>query len=222
VSVSLWTIALAQPRSAADALAATLDDHERLAAAARSRTDARSRYVVAHGAVREVLGAMLGTEPEAVRFDRRCRHCGHPDHGKPTVDGPSFSLSHSGDVAVLAVSDLREVGIDVEVRRPRAGLERLASRVLSDAELRHWEATPPAQRLESFLRAWTAKEAYLKALGLGLVRPLRDVPVDPPGWTMHAYAPVAGAVATVAAAGAHRDAFPVATWTAASGVSLPG
>jgi 4'-phosphopantetheinyl transferase len=219
--VGLWTIALTQPQAVVDALATTLDDGERGHAAARTRADALRRYVVAHGAVRHVLGEMLDVAPPALRFDRRCRHCGHPAHGKPSVaGGPAFSLSHSGDVAVLAVSDVGEVGIDVEVRRARTRLDRLAARVLSDAELAQWAATPCSERLEHFLRAWTAKEAYLKALGLGLVRPLREVPVDPGGWTVHSYAPVPGALAAVAAEGAHRAFSSVATWASGPGDTL--
>ena len=58
----LFTIDLDQPDAVTAALARTLDEHEQHAAAARAAGSPRRRYVVAHGAVREVLGAALGRD----------------------------------------------------------------------------------------------------------------------------------------------------------------
>jgi 4'-phosphopantetheinyl transferase len=223
-SLRLFTIDLDQPDAAVPALAGTLDRDEQRAAAARATGPPRHRYVVAHGALREVLGAALGRDPAAIRFDRRCRHCGDPAHGKPAVVDAgecSFSLSHSGGLAVVAIAIGRgEVGVDVEMRRDRRHLDRLAARVFATEPLAEWHALPAAARLDAFLRAWTIKEAFGKATGHGLVRP-RAEPVSPEGWTLVNPTATPGAVVGLAVEGA-ADLDPVATWEPATGVSLGG
>jgi len=148
---------------------------------------ASARIRVARASTRVVLGRALGIEPECVSISRVCAHCGHPTHGRPTVSGdPSvaFSVSHSGDVALIAVADGDSaVGIDVEVVRPRRHLGALAARVLNDDEHTSWSRLDDGdEQLRSFLRLWTAKEAYLKALGIGIATRLRDVPARVDGW----------------------------------------
>jgi 4'-phosphopantetheinyl transferase len=213
-------IDLDQPDAAVAGLTPTLDDHEQRAAAARATALVRRRYVVAHGALREVLGAALGRDPAAIRFDRRCRHCGDPLHGKPAVVDAdcSFSLSHSGPLAVVAIATGgAEVGVDVEMRRDRRHLDRLAARVFTAEPLAEWRALPSGARLDAFLRAWTIKEAFGKATGLGLVRPPAEPvpregrPVPPEGWTLVNPTPTPGAVVGLAVEGA-AELDPVATW----------
>jgi 4'-phosphopantetheinyl transferase len=208
-----------QPRAVVDALARTLDGREQ-AAATRRRDRARDRYVVAHGAMRALLGEVLDQSPSRITIDRRCAHCADPDHGKPVVVGaPSFSLSHSGTVGLLALSRPR-VGIDVEIVRPRVHLDRLARRVFDETEYAQWAARPDVERLPAFLRAWTAKEAYLKAVGLGLKRPMRTVPVAREGWTVESFIPVPDAVASIAVEDGRTLDLEVATWTPGASVSL--
>ena len=96
----------------------------------------------------------------------------------------SFSVSHSGEHALVAVVDDRApLGIDVERVRPRARLEALAARALARDELAAWRARPANERLAAFLQLWTRKEAYLKATGTGITTSMRAVPVAPAGWT---------------------------------------
>lgn len=84
------------------------------------------------------------------------------EHGKPRLEqGPHFSLSHGGQLAVLAVSDA-PVGVDVE--RPRPVAESVARRYFLPEE-QTWMAADPAER---FFRLWTRKEAVLKCCGRGL------------------------------------------------------
>jgi 4'-phosphopantetheinyl transferase len=128
--------------------------------------------------VADVLGA--------VQISRECRRCGDAKHGKPFVVGDdelSFNLSHSGSVALLAVARDATVGIDVEAVRTRANLEKLAARVLTPDALEAFSAADESARLVTFLRAWTEKEAYLKATGLGIATDLRAVTV-PDGWSV--------------------------------------
>ena len=171
----------------------------------------RNRYIAAHeqcarSSVPPSLRIRAGCGSIA-----RCTHCGHPFHGKPHVQTElrcSFSLSHSGPIAVVAVAtDGSAIGVDIEIRKPRRHLERLAARVLTPDEHHEWESLAPDERVDAFLRMWTAKEAFLKAVGRGLVEPMRAVPRQPAGWTVVDVAPVPGVLARWrwrARAGRHR------------------
>ena len=88
-------------------------------------------------------------------------------------------MSHSGAFARdrRSPTATSRVGVDVEEVRPRRRLDALAARVLNDEEHAAWLRLDDAdEQLRSFLRVWTAKEAYLKALGIGIATRLRDVP----------------------------------------------
>jgi 4'-phosphopantetheinyl transferase len=185
-----YAVDLDQDARVVEELWPLLDAREHTHAAAR-RDDARRRYVVAHGELRRILASHTGTAPRAIAYAYLCGVCGSHEHGRPslaTIAGsndaaPSFSLSHSGDVAVVAIAP-EPVGVDVERVRPRRYLDAVARRVLRDDEFARWAARPEADRLDAFLRVWTAKEAYLKLLGVGITRALREVDVhDTQTWS---------------------------------------
>lgn len=160
-------------------------------------------------ATRRLLGARLGLDPGSVPVTRECEHCGHPTHGRPRlrgVAGPAFGASHSGSFALVAIAEETDaIGVDLEVIRLRADLDALAARVLGADALTAWRLGPGATALERFLGAWTAKEAYLKATGIGIATDLRSVPDEPMGWWV---APIAAPVGCVAAI-ARRGSGPV-------------
>ncbi len=94
--------------------------------------------------------------------------------GKPLfagTDGRWFSLSHSGGIALCALSG-RPVGVDVEQVRPRR--PGLPAYVLSEGELARFDGT-----WEDFCRLWTLKESWCKREDAPLFPP-REVPVPPP------------------------------------------
>jgi 4'-phosphopantetheinyl transferase len=168
-----------EPRELDASLFALLDDRETRHADSRRLPEARRRYVVAHATLRLLLAHHLGVETAAVRYRHNCAVCGSHEHGRPELDGFddewSFSLSHSSNVGVIAIAR-DPVGVDVEVVRPRRALERVARRVLADEDFAAWSTLVEPHRTLAFLRAWTAKEAYLKRLGVGITRGLRDAP----------------------------------------------
>lgn len=160
-----------------DRLAAELpvDEQER---AARFRVAAaRHRFVLARVVLRRSLGSFLDADPGTFGFSTGDR--GKPFLSTPEIeDPPRFNLSHSGDVVALIVGSI-DVGIDVECLRemPRAG--RLAHRFFSPGEQSVIDALSGPERDHAFLRIWTQKEAYLKATGLGVGMPLREVETEP-------------------------------------------
>lgn len=189
-AVTVYEVALDQPDDVVARLVRLLDEHERRRADRTARPELRARRVVAAAATRAVLAALVGADdPARLRIGRRCAHCGHAGHGKPFVvdrSDVSFSVTHSADLALVAVvrTPPARVGVDVEVVRPRRSLPALAARVLDDEASARWSALPEAERLRAFYEAWTAKEAYLKAVGVGVTRSLRSVAVARPGWTI--------------------------------------
>ena len=128
---------------------------------------ARRRCLAAGLLLRHAL-ATLGVGPAEPVIDR---------YGKPWLPGgPAFSLSHSGDYVLCAVAD-RDVGCDVQ----RIGdfHDRLARRCLTQAEYADVLAqADPGARALRFYRYWTLKESFIKAIGLGLRLPLREVDIS--------------------------------------------
>lgn len=154
---------------------------------------------------RGLLAERLGCAAAAVPITRVCEHCGDPNHGRPRLEGaggPAFGASHSGDRGLVAIADgVGALGIDLEVIRPRADLDRLAARVLDRRALARWRSEAEATALERFLRAWVAKEAYLKATGVGIATDLRAVPASPDDWWVGAVPVSSGYVAALAVPG---------------------
>jgi phosphopantetheinyl transferase (holo-ACP synthase) len=85
------------------------------------------------------------------------------------------SISHSGDMALVAQGEGVHVGVDVERPRQIRHPDRLAERMLTPAELTEWrELTGVAGQVE-LVRWWTRKEACVKLTGAGLRTPLHQV-----------------------------------------------
>jgi 4'-phosphopantetheinyl transferase len=153
-TVEVWQAALAQPPELVGKLQSMLSDDERERA---SRLAAAPRWVVARAALRIVLAGHLGLHPRDVEF-------AVGPHGKPELDGSAlrFNLSHSGDLALIALAENVEVGIDVERTSRRS---KAVERTLTAGERATLDET---DRHTGLLRIWCRKEALAKALGGGL------------------------------------------------------
>src|SRR5205823_9532992 len=129
--------------------AATLSPHERARAAAFRVAHARDRCVVAHGILRELLAAGLGDDPRGLVFTQDPR-------GKPRLrpEHLRFSLSHSHDLAMIAIAPDHEVGVDVERWPAEASDLSLAARFFAPRESAALRALPPAERTHAFLELW--------------------------------------------------------------------
>jgi 4'-phosphopantetheinyl transferase len=98
-----------------------------------------------------------------------------------------FNTSHSHEKALVACSRGREVGIDIEWIRQDLQVDDLANRFFSAGENETLRAIPADRRHLAFLRCWTCKEAYVKAVGRGLSLDLKSFDVsaalrDPAQW----------------------------------------
>ena len=176
--IHIWEFPLTSSDSEFDTLAAMLSEDERARAARFHFEKDSRRFTVARASVRSILGAYVGSTARDLHFD-------YSRHGKPSLaKAPTdtrFSLSHSGDLAMLAVALGRDVGVDLEVIRMDVETERLAERYFSEQERKSLRALPKEGRIQAFFRCWTCKEAFVKAQGLGLSRSLAsfDVEVNP-------------------------------------------
>jgi 4'-phosphopantetheinyl transferase len=158
----LWLVSLASPAGGADF--DLLDDAERARSARFHFERDRGRYVAAHAALRRLLAQRTSRDPAALVIEAG-------PHGKPDLAGTSrcaFSLSHCEDLALVALADDGEIGVDLERVRPLADLDGLARQCLTLHERHEIDLLAPGDRSLAFLRRWTRKEACLKALGAGL------------------------------------------------------
>lgn len=149
-----------------------LDPAERLRAGRFRRDADRLRFVIARSSLRQLLGGHLGIAPEAVVFAEN-------PFGKPLLQDAlatlHFNTSHSGDWVLLATDTHAPVGIDVEAVRPEMADNEQFQRVLAMEELTLLNAVPSQHRARAFATTWVRKEAYVKALGEGMSRPLQDI-----------------------------------------------
>ena len=122
----------------------------------------------------------------------------------------------------MAVTQNREVGIDIETLRSNLDVEKLANHSFRQRRKLSWRRCPLTGRLDSFFSGWTCKEAYLKARGEGLTYPLdqfsvsmdcdkpaklldvKDDPQELSRWSFHTLAPAPGYIATLVVEGHDR------------------
>ena len=156
-----------------DSLRGFLSEDERLRAGRLRGPRSADRFTAARGILRQLLGCYLACRPESLVF--LYGPLGKPELAGESQMGLSFNVSHSGGLAVFAIANGLEVGVDIEEIHPVSDLEATASIFLSQDELAEFEALPADGKLERFFTLWTYKEAVLKALGYGFTNPARDI-----------------------------------------------
>lgn len=135
----------------------------------------RAVYAAAHAALRVLTASCSGRDVGEVAFRRG-------SFGKPYVVGDPglrVSLSHTGGLALLAVSRDGPVGVDVERVVPLRDPAGLRRQILSPPEAEAWSPDREGPLHEGLFTHWTCKEAVLKALGTGLAGDLTAVHVAP-------------------------------------------
>lgn len=175
---STWLVHLSAPPDREARLHALLSPDERERMARFAFPWLRTRFAVAHAALR-IVAARHGAGPPAAQ------RWGAGPHGKPYLREPAppveLNLSHAGDWAIVAVGHDRPVGVDIEAIVPDRVSPAMIDMVSSPAERTAFASMPPHARAAAFFRLWVRKEAVIKALGTGLARALHtiDVPLVP-------------------------------------------
>ena len=137
----------------------------------------REHFIVARGALRMILSRYLGIQPDKICFS-------YNSYGKPELNISEaggntlqFNVSHSGGVALYAITRAREIGIDIEYMREANASLDVADRFFSSLEVSIIRGLPSCLQTAAFFTCWTRKEAYIKAIGMGLARSLSDFSV---------------------------------------------
>jgi 4'-phosphopantetheinyl transferase len=176
--VHVWQVALNQPRDRGDSnLLAILSADERLRAERFHRQIDRDNFILTRGMLRTILAQYLSISAAKISFI-------YSGYGKPTLDEKQnyydlrFNLSHSNEIALIAITRVSEIGIDIEFIRKDFATWEIAENYFSEKELEMLRALPEHLKTRAFFNCWTRKEAYIKALGEGLSHPLNKFAVS--------------------------------------------
>jgi 4'-phosphopantetheinyl transferase len=174
--VQVWVARLHQPPAQIRAYADTLSADE-LERAHRFHFERdQNSFIAARGVLRTTLGVYLGVEAALVEFT-------YGPHGKPALAASStdtdltFNLSHSEDLALVALTRGRPIGVDIERMKPFAEVADVPPSIFSPRELTEFRTLSPDDQQASFFNAWTRKEAFVKATGSGFSMSVKEVEV---------------------------------------------
>ena len=129
----------------------------------------KRRFTTARATLRIILARYLNTAPERLEFT-------YGAHGKPAVINSQkleFNISHTGDLAMLAVGKGYPMGVDIEQYSARP-YEGIAKSLFSEQEFAEFTKVPAALKASTFFHIWSQKEAFIKACGLGLSYPTKE------------------------------------------------
>ncbi|MCB9481212.1 MAG: 4'-phosphopantetheinyl transferase superfamily protein [Desulfobacteraceae bacterium] len=131
--------------------------------------DDRKRFVVSRACLRILCGMYLSKSPELIEIS-------HTGKGKPYISEAdfSFNVSHSKNIVLIGFSSSEYLGIDVEYNRDMNDFMSISKNYFHEKEIEVIESLPKALKKSWFLRCWTLKEAYVKAIGKGLGKSLKS------------------------------------------------
>ena len=175
--VHIWQASLDATVSQLECLYGSLSTDEALRAERFVFEKDRNDYTVGRGLLRVILSCYLDIDPKEIVFT-------YNEYGKPYVpetcgsEELRFNVAHSGRKVIYAVTCDREIGVDIEHIRPMTSAEGIIERYCSDREKFDFRCVPQSLKLVAFFNCWTRKEAYIKAQGEGLSRPLDEFSVS--------------------------------------------
>jgi 4'-phosphopantetheinyl transferase len=176
--IQVWMLNASEHTELSPSLLEQLSPEEQARAQRFRNTSQGAQWAYFHACVRQILAAYTGQAPTELHFSAGA-------HQKPLLCDANpcvyFNLSHSGDLALLAVTGCAPIGVDLEQQRDLHDMDALVQRFFSPAEQTDYRQHPNSERSECFYRIWTRKEALIKANGSGLSAPLSafDVPASP-------------------------------------------
>jgi 4'-phosphopantetheinyl transferase len=215
--VHVWTITLDQPPERVKNLENYLSEDERQRAARFVVGIPRQRFITGRGALRRLVGQYLNIQPGDVKFTFN-------PFGKPLLapelgqDGLQFNLTHSKGLILAAFVRDARIGVDVEWREEMQDALEIAARFFTPVECRAIRAAGQDLQTQTFLRYWTCKEAFIKAVGEGISYPLDQFEIEfeqdrpkirfldkrkntPGTWTIEVFTPAGGYNAALAVEG---------------------
>ena len=201
--IHLSLLSLVDERHDMQALFSLLDQAEQARALRFHFEHHRQRFIVSHAYLRTLLSSYLSIDPAAIVYS-------YQTHGKPQVNntlGLHFNMSHSGDYALYAFAH-HEIGVDIEALRESIDKGAIAQRFFSATEAAYLNSLQGEVQRQAFFRAWTRKEAWLKAQGSGLHYPLNQCEVSMDSDNSAALLSLAGDTSAAATWGLYPVAVP--------------
>ena len=172
--VHVWCVSLGLPEDRFSRFEQALSPDERARADRFRFAVHRQHFVAARGVLRCLLGHYAEMPPAQIQFQEGA-------HGKPALVAPDrvrFNVSHSGGLGLYAIANEREVGIDIEQHRAMDDLNGIAKHYFAPDELAELGKLLPENQNTAFFRCWSRKEAFVKAVGMGLSLPLDSFSVS--------------------------------------------
>ena len=169
--IHIWRVDLDLPIIGFKKLYQQLSNDERLRAERFYFEKDRKRFIIGRGILRMILGCYLRVEPSRVQF------C-YGKHGKAELSDALgkrnifFNMSDSEGLALYAFTRSHEIGVDIESIREISEMDQIAQSFFSSGENAVFCSIPNGKKKEAFFNCWTRKEAFIKAIGEGLSRPL--------------------------------------------------
>ncbi|MFZ1320224.1 MAG: 4'-phosphopantetheinyl transferase superfamily protein [Ignavibacteria bacterium] len=129
-------------------------------------------YIISRGSIRKILSEYISIDADSINIS-------YTEFGKPFIENSkiNFNLSHSGDWCFIAVSLIKDIGIDIEKVRKIEDVLKIADRYFAINEYEHIKNFDSTEQINEFFRIWTLKEAFIKAIGEGLSFPLKNFSV---------------------------------------------
>ncbi len=171
--VHVWRIRWEEIRGLVEKAQYLLTEKEKERADAYLHEADRQRYMTGKILGKIIIGHYLNIDPSEIWYYL-------DEYGKPHVRLDSednvieFNISHSGAWVFMAFSRNIRVGIDVEEVKAMERYMGLAKTIFQESE---YEFLQKENNISTFYHIWTAKEAYIKALGCGLSMDLKSFSV---------------------------------------------
>lgn len=171
--VHIWRANLALSTAEIEQLTTLLSTDEIARANKFHFAQHKRRFIAARGILRQLLGNYLAISPDSIVF-------AYGDRGKPglaTEQPLQFNISHSQEYALFGFTQNHLIGVDIEYQRVMPDALKIAQRFFSPREFNMIAETTAENQPRLFFQLWTAKEAYLKAVGTGLTGSLTNAEI---------------------------------------------
>ncbi|MDJ0649274.1 MAG: 4'-phosphopantetheinyl transferase superfamily protein [Xenococcaceae cyanobacterium MO_188.B19] len=219
--IHVWRANLDLAPQQIEKLAIILSEDEKLRANRFRFAKHRRRFIAARAILRELLAGYLQTSAEQISFT-------YNPQGKPELASSfnnidlQFNISHSEDLALYSFNYQQQIGIDLEYLRENVDYASIAKRFFCDTEFQLISSCIAEKQQQRFYQLWTAKEAYLKAIGKGLgggletseikldqedniyLHSISNKPETASDWSLYNFIPETNFVATIALSGKEK------------------
>ncbi|KAF3982046.1 MAG: 4'-phosphopantetheinyl transferase superfamily protein [Methylococcales symbiont of Hymedesmia sp. n. MRB-2018] len=134
----------------------------------------QKKFIKTRARLKRILAVYLQIDPQTLVLE-------HTEYGKPYIKQDCdiyFNLSHKENKFVIAVSNIDELGIDIELCKDRKNMSGIVKKCFSEIESNFWSSLAVGQQTYMFYWFWVRKEAFVKAVGRGIALGLNQCVVD--------------------------------------------